>query len=276
AVEAIRALRESALTLGGDLVLCAHGLHEAPGGVAEDLEAALADGAIRGDAALVLELGADSLPVAQVGSAIFRARFSRAAGVTHEVFTPAGTPHPASAAAEAVQQIEALNQRLAAVSLPHLGHETAFVGQVHCGDFYNRFPNTAFIEGTRRWAPERSAADVQRELGDLLAAVARRRGLDLEYTFSKVRDGCRIAEDHPLVRTLRQAYLDETGRALPFSGSRVVADASLFHHAGIPCAYHGLAGEGAHGDVEWIPESELRRAARVYLRLAAAYLGLPA
>jgi hypothetical protein len=56
---------------------------------------------------------------------------------------------------------------------------------------------------------------------------------------------------------------------------RVVADASVFQKdGGIPCLYHGLAGEGAHGDVESVPESELARGARVYLRTTAQFLGV--
>jgi acetylornithine deacetylase/succinyl-diaminopimelate desuccinylase-like protein len=76
------------------------------------------------------------------------------------------------------------------------------------------------------------------------------------------------------VGSLREAYQAETGRTLGVTGIRAVADASVFAAAGIPCLYHGLAGEGIHGDLEWIPECELARGARVYLRTVANYLGI--
>jgi acetylornithine deacetylase/succinyl-diaminopimelate desuccinylase-like protein len=275
AVEAVRALQESETQLAGDVVICAHGLHEAPGGHAEDLIAAIREGAVTGDAAIVLEVGHDALPIAGLGSGITTARFSRPGSVTHELMTVAGTPHPAFAVAEAVLALQELEERLKQVHVPGIGPESFHIGQVHCGDFFNRFPNVGWIEGLRRYGPENTAEFAEGELRALLSPIAEKHGLDFEMTFEKVRDGFRIAPDHPLVRSLQQAYSDETGRELPITGIRIIADAPVFDKVGgIPCLYHGLAGEGAHGDLESVPESELERAARVYLRTAVNYLGL--
>ena len=47
-----------------------------------------------------------------------------------------------------------------------------------------------------------------------------------------------------------------------------MADAAVFQgEAAIPTVYHGPAGSGAHGDVEYVPVAELVRATQVYLRL---------
>ncbi|MCC2669933.1 MAG: deacylase [Armatimonadetes bacterium] len=274
AVEALRAAREAELELAGDVLLVAHGLHEAPGGHAEDLIAALQEGAVTGDAAVVLEVGADALPVAGLGSGIYRAHFRRAEDVTHELMTPAGTPHPALAAAEAVLALQAYRERLAAVELEYIGPESVFIGQVHSGDFFNRFSNHAWIEGTRRYGPDGTAEESAAELRALLEPIAARHGLLFSLDFEKVRDGFRVPLDHPLVDALRGAFEAETGRALPITGIRIVADAPVFQKVGgIPCLYHGLEGHGAHGDVEWVAEAELLRGARVYLRMIAAYLG---
>ena len=271
-VEAVRAARDAGLCFAGDVVLCAHGLHEAPGGHAEDLIAALDEGAVTGDAAIVLEVGHDDLPLAGLGSGIYQAHFRRPGSVTHELMTPAGTPHPAGAAAEAVRALQVFNSRLAQAPLSDIGPETVFIGQVHCGDFFNRFPNHAWIEGTRRYAPGKNTEACRKELLELLEPIARQAGLELELTIECVRDGFRIAPHHPLVRAVREAYASEMGRELPFTGIRIVADAPIFHNAGIPCVYHGLEGEGAHGDTESVAEAELARGARVYLRTLAAYL----
>lgn len=271
-VEALRAARDAGLTFAGDVVLCAHGLHEAPGGHAEDLTAALHAGAVRGDAAIVLELGSQSMPVAGLGMGIFHAVFRRSGAVTHELRTPEGTPNPACAAAAAVRALEDLSRRLQEVEVERVGSEKLFIGQIHCGDFYNRFPTEAWIEGTRRYAPETTAAEVEAELRSLLAAVAAEYGVELELKLEKVRDGFRIPEEHPLVKVVRESYLAETGRELPLTGSKVVADAPVFEkEGGIPCVYHGLAGEGAHGDLEWITEAELGRGARTLLRAVAGF-----
>jgi acetylornithine deacetylase/succinyl-diaminopimelate desuccinylase-like protein len=281
AVEALRAARAAGLRFAGEVVLCAHGLHEAPDGHAEDLEAALRRGAVRGDAAIVLEAAHDTLPVTGLGSGIYRAAFrrpvrgaSRAAPVTHELMTPPGTPHPAPAAAEAVLALRGLSEALQKTHVERIGPESVFIGQVHCGDSFNRFPNEAWIEGVRRYGPDRTAAEVGAELRALLEPVAARHGLELAFTFTRVRDGFRVSPDHPLVAALQAAVTAESGAPLPLTGIKIVADAPVFQKtAGIPCLYHGPAGEGAHGDVESIAESELGRAARVYLRTLAAYLG---
>lgn len=274
AVEAVRALREAGVSLAGDVVICAHGLHEAPGGVGEDLAAALRAGVIRGDAAIVLELGSHSLPIVQLGLFIFRAEFSRPGPATHELYTPEGTPNPLYAAAEAALALRELNARLKAVEIPYAGPECVFLGQLHGGDFYNRHANSARLEGTRRYSPESTAEETAASLKAVLTDVAHRNGVELRFEIQPVREGCRIREDHPLVGALREAYHAETGRELPLSGSRMVADASLFERVGgIPCLYHGPAGEGAHGDLESVPEAELLRAARVYVRTILAYCG---
>jgi len=272
-IEMLRAASEAGLRFPGRIAVIAHGLHEAPGGRSEDLIAAIRAGRIAGDAVIVCETGAAALPVIQLGMGIFQATFRREGDATHELQTALGTPHPAFAAAEALLALEALGERLAAVPLPYVGSETVFTGQAHCGDFYNRFPVAAQIEGTRRYAPERTADEAAAELRALLDPIAARRGLALELTFSKVRDGCRIDAEHPLARALRAAYAGVTGRQLPLCGNRVVADASIFaNDAGIPAVYHGPAGEGAHGDRESVPIAELERAARVYLLAAWNYL----
>lgn len=277
AVEALRGAREAGIEFDGNVVLCAHGLHEAPGGHAEDLIAALEEGAVRGDAALVLEVGADALPLAGMGSGIYQAHFRRSQGVTHELMTPPREAHPAFAAAQAALAIGEFNERLKSEQVERIGAESVFIGQLHCGDFFNRFPSEAWLEGTRRYGPDKTADQVGAELRALVEPIAARAGLTLDFSFMRIRDGFRTREDHPLVQALRAAYQEETQRELPLTGIRIVADAPVFEKVGgIPCLYHGLAGEGAHGDVESVPESELLRGARVYLRTLAHYLGCSA
>ncbi len=273
-LEAVRSLAEAGCPFAGEIVLCAHGLHEAPGGTAEDLIGALRAGAITGDAAMVLEVGPDALPIAGMGSAVYRARFFRSSPVTHELMTPVGTPHPAGALADAIVVLHALAAELETRLVSDVGAESLFIGQAHCGDFFNRHPVEAWIEGTRRFSPESSPSAAEAELRERLAPVAAAAGLEFELHFLVVREGFRIDPRHPLVEALRSAFLEETGRTLPLTGIRIVADAPVFEKVGgIPCLYHGLAGHGAHGDLEWVAETELVRGARTYLRTILNYLG---
>jgi acetylornithine deacetylase/succinyl-diaminopimelate desuccinylase-like protein len=265
AVEAARLLA-ARRPFPGVFAIVAIGLHEAPGGRGEDLVHLLRERGFRSDVAIVGELGGDRLPVAHMGSATFEVTVSRPGMPTHELQTAAGTPHPLAGAARVVEALAARTAELAREEHEWVGAETYFVGELHGGDFYNRFPTSARVVGTRRWAPGRSLADVDAEFRELLAAVETE--CDLELDLRLVRDAYRIDPEHPLVRALRDAYRDVTGSELPLVGTKVVADAAVWQaEAGIPTVYHGPQGEGAHADVESIRIAELARATKVYLRL---------
>ncbi len=252
----------------GEIVIVAIGLHEAPGGRGEDLTWLLRDHGFRSDYAVVCELGAHELPVAHMGSATFEIELSRAGMPTHELQTPAGTPHPLVAAGQVLEALRAWSGKLARTEHEWVGAESVFVGEVHGGDFYNRYPNRCRIVGTRRWAPGRTRDDVEPEFRARLDPVARESGCAVDLDLRTVRESYSIDPAHPLVEALRDAYRDVTGDELRPVGIKVVADGAIWQaEAGIPTVYHGPRGEGAHADVESMPVAELVRATRVYLRL---------
>jgi acetylornithine deacetylase/succinyl-diaminopimelate desuccinylase-like protein len=264
AAEAVRVLRESPFK--GEVVIVAIGLHEAPGGRGEDLKHLLESG-FQADMAVVCELSGHDVAVAHMGQATVEITVFRPGTPTHELQTPKGTPHPLHAAARVIDAIGARNEELAAVEHPWVGAETYFVGEVHGGDFYNRFPTACRIVGTRRWAPSNTLEAVTAEYLDLLDGVATETGCDIALELKLVRGAYEIDPEHPLLHALRGSYRDVTGNELEPVGIKVVADGALFAEAGIPTVYHGPLGSGAHGDIEFIPVDELVRAAEVYVTL---------
>lgn len=264
AAEAVRVLGESPFT--GEVVIVAIGLHEAPGGRGEDLKHLLGSG-FRADMAVVCELSGHDVAVAHMGQATVEITVFRPGVPTHELQTPKGTPHPLHAAARVIDAISARNEELSAVEHPWVGAETYFVGEVHGGDFYNRFPTACRIVGTRRWAPGNTLQAVTAEYLDLLDAVAAETGCDIALELKLVRGAYEIDPEHPLVQALQESYREVTGNKLEPVGLKVVADGALFAEAGIPTVYHGPVGSGAHGDVEFMPVDELVRAAEVYVTL---------
>jgi acetylornithine deacetylase/succinyl-diaminopimelate desuccinylase-like protein len=271
--EAARVFVESGVKTRGDLLLVAHGLHEAPDGHGEDLRMLLKRG-IKGNAAIITEVASDTLPVVGLGLAIFEFTLSRPGEATHELLTPPETPQPILAGARLASLIQARQQELAAVPIPYVGHESLFIGIFQGGDFFNRWANTCRIVGTRRYAPEKRAADVEAELLAMAKQVETETGATVSLDLMPVRDGFRLAEEEPLLIALRGAYEGIAGRELPFVGSRMVGDAALFINEGdIPALYHGPGGTGAHADLESVPVSELVRASRVYIGTAQAYAG---
>jgi acetylornithine deacetylase/succinyl-diaminopimelate desuccinylase-like protein len=266
AAEAVRVLAASG-PFAGEVVIVAIGLHEAPGGRGEDLAHLLGERGFRADAAVVCELSGHDVAVAHMGQATVEITVSRRGMPTHELQTPAGTPHPLLAAARVVEAIRRRSDELAADRHPWVGAETYFVGELHGGDFYNRFPTTCRIVGTRRWAPGNTLESVEREFRALLAGVAEETGCDIALDLRLVRGAYEIDPEHELVRALQDAYREVTDAALEPVGIKVVADGALFAAAGIPTVYHGPVGSGAHADVEFVPVAELVRAAEVYVAL---------
>src|SRR5262249_35172928 len=145
-------------------------------------------------------------------------------------------------------------------------------GEVHGGDFYNRYPASCRIVGTRRWAPGNTLAAVEREYRVLLDGVEAETGCDIELDLLLVRGAYEIELDHPLLVALQESYREITGEPLEPVGVKVVADAAIFQAAGIPTVYHGPVGSGAHADVESITVGELQRATEVYLSLLTRVL----
>ena len=265
AAETARVLRGT--DFAGELAIVAIGLHEAPGGRGEDLTHLLRSG-FTADYAVVCELAQPGkVVVAHMGQATAEITVSRPGMPTHELQTPPGTPHPLLAAARVVDAIRRRTTELAREEHPWVGAETYFVGELHGGDFYNRFPVSCRIVGTRRWAPGNSLAAVEEEYRALLAEVAAESGCEIELDLRLVRGEYGIDPEHELVRALQAAHEEVTGRALEPVGWKVVADGAVFNAAGIPTVYHGPVGSGAHADVEYVEVAELERAARVYTAL---------
>jgi len=209
AAEAVRVLGEA--PFAGEVVIVAIGLHEAPGGRGEDLKHLLASG-FQADMAVVCELSGHNVAIAHMGQATAEITVSRPGMPTHELQTPKGTPHPLLAAARVVEAIRARNDELSANEHPLVGAETYFVGEVHGGDFYNRFPTTCRIVGTRRWMPGNTLEAVDAEYRELLAGVAAETGCEIELDLKLVRGAYEIDPEHPLLQALQASYRDVTGK----------------------------------------------------------------
>ncbi len=251
----------------GELVVVAIGLHEAPTGRGEDLTWLLREGGFSADYAVVCELAGDSFVAAHMGQATVEIEITRPGMPTHELQTPAGTPHPLLVAGKVIAAIAARNAELAATEHEWVGAETYFLGELHGGDFYNRFPTTCRLVGTRRWQPGKPLDEVREEYEALLVPIAAETGCAIALDLRLVRDSYRIDPDEKLAVALREAYREVTGAEQALIGMKVVADGAIFHQAGIPTVYHGPVGTGAHADVETMDVPELVRATQVYLAL---------
>lgn len=274
--EAARVIVESGIRMRGDLLLVAHGLHEAPDGQGQDLTDLVRRG-IKGDAAIIAELASDTLPIIGLGQAAFDFTVTRSGEATHELLTPAGTAHPILAAIRLVNLMQARQAELSKINIPYVGPESFFIGIFQGGDFYNRWTKACRLMGTRRYGPDNTYAGIKAELTGMAARVEAETGAQVALNLIPVRDGFRVAEHEPLVAALRQSYSEVSGKELPLTGSRMVGDAPIFiNEGGIPALYHGPGGQGAHGDLESVGLTDLVRAARVYVLTVLRYVGCEA
>ncbi len=275
-VEATRILMASGIRLQGNLVLATHSLHEAPVGHMEGLKSLIARGDVFTDAALVAESGYDSLNIRGKGQALFEINITRSGEVLHEnVARPLGTPNPLDYAASLATRFVERHAELAAHDEPLLGPETFFLGQIHGGDFYNRVPTRAFLNGTHRFWPDKSWTDVEKRIAALVHSIPRAEGLQVDVRLLSNGLGWDVSPRERIVGSLRDAYQTVVGRTLPLTGALSVCDVNVIvREAGIPAVAHGTGTTTAHADLEWVALDNIVRTTRVYLAAIVNYLGV--
>jgi acetylornithine deacetylase/succinyl-diaminopimelate desuccinylase-like protein len=270
-VEALRALREAEALPAGSVLLTAHDLHESPWGDGSQLDRMIAEGHV-GDAVLLPEYLHTCLPVIGRGGVIWKVRIRRPGAPIHEVMRPRDEPSVIAASAELIARVTRLGERLAAKSDPLAGSETVFIGQIHSGEIFNQYPQECMVEGTRRWLPTTRRADVEAELRELFAEVARDTGTTIAADLVLMRDAFKLDQADPFVAAFRGAYAELGGSELPVGAKPFCDDGNSFWAlANIPAITHGPKAGGAHTLEEWVSIDDLVRVAKVYALTAAAY-----
>ena len=275
AAEVARVIAELGMRLRGDLLITAHGMHEAPWGRGETLRYLIAKGHV-GDAVICCEGSPSELPVVGKGLSVFEVDVHREGEAIHEVTAPRDLPHPILVGHRLVRALLEQNVELARTGLPHnLGPETYFVGIFQSGDFYNRVPTHCRIVGTRRYAPDRDFPDVETEFRQIAARIARETGAAMDVKIWRQRDGFELDPEAAISIALRDAYASTHGKPIPLAGMRYVADNSIFiREAGVPALQYGPGLAQAHADVEWVALRDLVDTAKVLLISALNYLGV--
>ncbi|WP_409340527.1 M20 family metallopeptidase [Paenibacillus sp. MBLB4367] len=271
--EAIRVLRDSGTRLAGKMIIVANSLHESPGGHGEDLIELTENVELKADAAVVMEGASSDCTIAQFGSATFEIIVRREGEPSHQLYTVPGTPHPVNVTAAIIDSLNELNRRLEQEYVEDIGYASYFIGSVHSGQFYNQHPNRAELVGVRRYGPQTTFSEVERELRTELDKIAARFAVTLDVKLTKVRDGYRIDKHDPAVAALVDAVRQVKNRPLPLAGKKIVTDAGIFvSQLGIPTLCHGPDQSSAHADVEFVEISELEATVKVYLQLIENYL----
>jgi acetylornithine deacetylase/succinyl-diaminopimelate desuccinylase-like protein len=272
AVEALRILRETRLLSAGSILLTAHDLHEAPWGLGLQLNQLIADGYV-GDGVLLPEPFGEVLPIIGRGAAIWRATIRRPGAATHEVMRPGTEPSVIAAGADLIATLEEWNRRLAQRLHPLAGCESVFIGQIHAGEIYNQFPAQCDMEGTRRWLPSATGAEVEAEFHGVLQKVAQQTGTMIEAEFIVIRDAFQMKTE-AFVWAFHDSDYFLRGERLPLGAKPFVDDGNSFWAlARVPAITHGPRAGGQHTLNEWVSINDLVRVAQLYALTTVVFCG---
>ena len=216
-------MRDSGGLTAGSVLLTAHDLHEAPWGDGRQLDRLIRDG-LHGNAVLLPEPLRDVLPIAGRGSATWKAVISRDGLPVHEVMRPREEPSVIAAGAELIARLARLDQGLTDTPHPICGAASVFIGQFHSGEIYNQYPQSAWLEGTRRWLPGTDPSVVERDFRARLADLAGDTRTTITCDWITIRDAFALDPADPLAATFQDCYQATSGGTFLPTGPKPFVD----------------------------------------------------
>ncbi len=170
--------------------------------------------------------------------------------------------------------LDELNQALGKRTHPLLGAGNLHGSLIDGGLEESTVPDRCALTVERRTLPGETAADVERELAEVLD---RCRAADPELQASArtllVREPFEIDRAERLVQDVAAAAGDVLGEPAAIAGMSYWADAAFIAAAGIPTVLFGPDGDGAHAEVEWVSLPGTIACAQVLARAAERMCG---
>ena len=149
--------------------------------------------------------------------------------------------------------LEALGQTLTGrPAHPLLGHGSLHASLISGGQELSSYPDRCTLQLERRTLPGETADSVTREIDTLLGELASGGSFRAEHRLTLVREPFGVAEDAPIVQTVRRAATDILGTPPEVIGQSFWMDSALLAAAGIPTVVFGPSGAGAHATEEWL------------------------
>ena len=156
-----------------------------------------------------------------------------------------------------------------------LGRGSFHAARISGGLGLSTYADVCRVEFERRTLPGDSGESFAAELRDACARVAARDPrfrADVEVTFVQAPND--VAVDAPIAQTLARAVETIEGATAAIEGLSYWTDAALLSAAGIPAICYGPGDiRLAHSATEWVPLSEVRRAAAVLAQTALDWFG---
>jgi succinyl-diaminopimelate desuccinylase len=213
------------------------------------------------------------LPIAGRGAATWKVVIRRDGPPVHEVMRPPREPSVLAAGAQLVARLGRLDSDLAGTPHPVCGAASVFIGQFHGGEIYNQYPQSAWLEGTRRWLPGTNSAAVERDFRARLTDLAADTGTTIACDWMFIRDSFALDPADSLVAAFQRCYQATSGGVpLPTGPKPFVDDGNSFcANALVPSITHGPRAGGQHTVSEWVEIDDLVRVAWLYAAVAVEY-----
>lgn len=273
-LEIVKILKDGGCDFSGEILVTAFGLHEAPLGNSAGLFN-LIDKGIKGDSAIVFEGPDDAAVVCANGMAIWNLTIKSAIPSCHELCAPQDMPDLLAVALNIADALKAKDVRLQNTPnpFPLLAQESLFIGQLHYGDFYNRIPSTAFLQGTRRWHPGKTLELIQRSFDLCIKKVSLPDTITVEQNWQPVGDSYQIDAEEKIVKSFVNAFKTVHKKDCPVRGHSSVNDTCrLVHRGKIPAILCGFGTDTGHADYEFIEIAKIKKCCEVALRTVLNFL----
>lgn len=154
---------------------------------------------------------------------------------------------------------------------PHryLGPPSLHMGLIHGGQEISSYAASCYLQVERRTIPGETAEMIEQEFEEILDRLS-----DADEDFSAmlmtgvVREPFEVDENEEIIQVLKHCCTSVRGREPGFIGKAGWADSALLAAAGIPTAYFGPAGHGAHGAEEWVDIDSLEAFTQILAQTA--------
>lgn len=266
-VEAVDAVRRSGAALRGDVIVTCVGDEEY---ASVGTEAVVKEKELRADAAINCEPTGLDLVVAHKGFAWVRATVDGKAA--HGSLPSEGVDAIVKAGHLLVEVEDMASQALSKKVHPLVGAASIHASLISGGTELSTYPVKCVVELERRTIPGEDRDTVVREMDDLVRRLASRDpAFRAKCEVFFYRPPFEVSPEEGIVRTLRQASIEATGREPKFCGTPAWLDSAILKDAGIPTAVFGPTGAGAHSAVEWVDFDSVVDASKVLARAIARF-----
>ena len=171
--------------------------------------------------------------------------------------------------------LEALDHRIRSKPRqPPVGTGSIHASLIEGGTELSTYPDRCLLRIERRTVPGETAADVEAELREILAAGgANDASFRAELRMGLVRDPFSIGEDAAIVQAVRNRATTLLKREPAVEGAGGWMDSALLSAAGIPTVIFGPLGAGAHADIEWVDLDHAATCVEVYTGAVKVFCG---